>query len=91
MAQKYRFHEPRDVKCTTNENTNAQQSIYKNIYVAHQNLAHCAEWQKLCLHNMLSQLYIHGIITSQPMYPIHLTFGIIPQAFAAKLSKTINM
>lgn len=83
MAQKYRFHEPKDVKYTTNENTIAQQSIYKNSYVAYQNFAHCAECQKLCLRNMLSQLYIDEIITSQPMYPTHLTFGIIPRAFAA--------
>lgn len=75
MAQKYRFHEPKDVKYTTNENTNAQQSIYKNSYVACQNLAHCAKWQKLCLHHMLSQLYMDEIIISQPMYPIHLTLA----------------
>lgn len=75
MAQKYRFHEPKDVKYTTNKNTNAQQSIYKNSYVAYQNLAHCTEWQKLCLHHMLSQLYIDEIITSQPMCPIHLTLA----------------
>lgn len=44
MAQKYKFHEPKDVKYTTNENINAQQSIYKNIYAPYQNFAHCAEW-----------------------------------------------
>lgn len=32
---------------------------------------------------MLFQSYIDENITSQPMYPIHLTFGIIPQASAA--------
>lgn len=63
MAQKYKFHEPNDAKYTTNENTNAQQSSYKNIYAVHQNFAHCVEWQKLCLHNMLSQLYIDEITT----------------------------
>lgn len=44
MAQKYRFCESKDVKCTTSENKNTQQSMYKNSYVAYQNFAHCAEW-----------------------------------------------
>lgn len=56
MAQKYRFHKPKDVKYTTNENTNAQQSICKNSYVAH---------QKFC-----SLCRMAKTITSYPSYTL---------------------